>query len=306
MLVMMFVVTGIFSFRELSVDLLPKADPATVQVSINLPGASPDELNSSVVEPTEQSLSSIAGIDEMNARIFEGQARIILKFILERDINDAAQDVREKVAQAIKDLPPEVEPPVITKVDPDADPVISFALSGPLGIRALTEIADKQIRRGIETVDGVGEVTISGGHAREIHIVLDIGKLNAHGLTVDKVRDAIVSENVEIPGGRIQQGDAELTLRTLGRLESSEQFTNVVVATGPYQRPIMPALLRAVTIGVTVWLMQRHAFSVARRAIRCAFSPMSSTASLGEICPAMMRLHIHAFGRACGGDRSVA
>ncbi len=231
MLVMMFVVTGIFSFKDLSVDLLPKADPATVQVVLMLPGASPEELNSSVVEPVEQSLSSIAGIDEMNARIFEGQARIILKFILERDINDAAQDVREKVAQAMKDLPPEIEPPVITKVDPEADPVISFALSGPLGIRALTEIADKTIRRGIETVDGVGEVTISGGHMREIHIVLDVEKLNAHGLTVDRVRDAIVSENVEIPGGRIQQGDAELTLRTLGRLDSSEQFSNVVVAT---------------------------------------------------------------------------
>src|SRR5919197_1167523 len=231
MLFMLFVVTGIFSFRDLSVDLLPKADPATVQVSIDLPGASPEELNSSVVEPTEQSLSSIAGIDEMNARIVEGNARIILKFVLERDINDAAQDVREKVAQAIKDLPPEVEPPIITKVDPDTDPVLSLSLSGPLGIRALTEIADKQIRRGIETVDGVGEVTISGGRAREIHIVLDVEKLNAHGLTVDAVRDAIVSENVEIPGGRIQQGDAELTLRTLGRLESSEQFANVVVAT---------------------------------------------------------------------------
>ena len=230
MLVMVFVVTGIFSFKDLSVDLLPKADPATVQVMITLPGASPDELNSSVVEPVEQSLSSIAGIDEMNARIFEGQARIILKFILERDINDAAQDVREKVAQAMKDLPPEVEPPVITKVDPESDPVISFALSGPLGIRALTEIADKQIRRGIETVDGVGEVTISGGRAREIHVVLDVEKLNAHGLTVDTVRDAIVSENVEIPGGRIAQGDAELVLRTLGRLESTDQFNNVVVA----------------------------------------------------------------------------
>src|SRR3954471_4535498 len=231
MLVMVFVVTGIFSFRDLTVDLLPKADPATVQVQIDLPGASPDELNSSVVEPVEQSLSSIAGIDEMNARIFEGQARIVLKFILERDINDAAQDVREKVAQSVKDLPPEVEPPIITKVDPDADPVISFALSGPLGIRALTEIADKQIRRAVETVDGVGEVTISGGHAREIHIVLDIGKLNAHGLTVDRVRDAVAAENVEIPGGRIEQGDAELTLRTLGRIESSDQFANVVVAT---------------------------------------------------------------------------
>jgi len=230
MLVMLLVVTGVFSFRDLSVDLLPKADPAVIQVLINLPGASPDELNSAVAEPTEQSLSSISGIDEMQALIREGNVRLTIKFVLERDINDAAQDVREKVAQAMRELPPEVQPPIITKVDPDADPVISFALSGTLPLQALTEIADKQIRRAIETVDGVGEVSISGGQAREIHIVLDVEKLNAHGLTVDRVRDAIVSENVEIPGGYIPQGDAELTLRTLGRLESTAQFTDIVVA----------------------------------------------------------------------------
>ena len=238
MLVMLFVVTGLFSFRDLSVDLLPKADPAVVQVLINLPGASPDELNSAVAEPTEQSLSSISGIDEMTALIREGNVRLIIKFVLERDINDAAQDVREKVAQAIKDLPPEVEPPIITKVDPDADPVVSFALSGSLPLRALTEIADKQIRRAIETVDGVGEVTISGGQTREIQVILDIEKLNAHGLTVDRVRDAIVAENVEVPGGYIQQGDAELTLRTLGRLESTAQFSSIVVATTAGGTPI--------------------------------------------------------------------
>src|SRR5436190_6569100 len=238
MLVMLFVVTGVVSFRDLSVDLLPKADPATVVVNLNLPGASPDELNSSVVEPVEQSLSSIAGIDEMNARIFEGQARIVLKFILERDINDAAQDVREKVAQAVKDLPPEVEPPIITKVDPDADPVVSFALSGSLPLRVLTEIADKQIRRAIATVDGVGEVTIAGGQAREIQVILDIEKLNAHGLTVDRVRDAIVAENVEPPGRYIQQGDAELSLRTLARIESTGQFSNIAAATAGSGAPI--------------------------------------------------------------------
>src|SRR3954447_8585619 len=234
MLVMLFVVTGVFSFRDLSVDLLPKADPAVVQVLIYLPGASPDELNSSVAEPTEQSLSSIAGIDQVQTTIREGSVRLTIQFVLERDINDAAQDVREKVAQAMRDLPPQVQPPIITKVDPDADPVISFALSGSLPLQALTEIADKQIRRAIETVDGVGEVTIASGQAREIHVVLDVEKLNAHGLTVESVRDAIVAENVEIPGGYIPQGEAELTLRTLGRIESTEQFNNIVVASaGP-------------------------------------------------------------------------
>jgi HAE1 family hydrophobic/amphiphilic exporter-1 len=231
MLVTLLVVTGIFSFRDLTVDLLPKADPATVQVMMLLPGASPDELSSSVVGPTEKALSSIAGIDELNATVREGSVRIVIKFVLERDIDSAAQDVREKVASAIRDLPPELLPPVITKVDPDADPVLSFALSGPLPIRVLTEIADKQIRRAVETVDGVGDVTISGGRARQIRVTLDVEKLNAHNLTVQDVSNAIVSENVEIPGGRIEQGDAELTLRTLGRLESTDQFKNIVIAT---------------------------------------------------------------------------
>jgi HAE1 family hydrophobic/amphiphilic exporter-1 len=231
MLVTLLVVTGIFSFRDLTVDLLPKADPATVQVMMLLPGASPDELSSSVVEPTEKALSSIAGIDELNATVREGSVRIVIKFVLERDIDSAAQDVREKVASAIRDLPPELLPPVITKVDPHAEPVHSFALSGPLPIRVLTEIADKQIRRAVETVDGVGDVTISGGRARQIRVTLDVEKLNAHNLTVQDVSNAIVSENVEIPGGRIEQGDAELTLRTLGRLESTDQFKNIVIAT---------------------------------------------------------------------------
>src|SRR5690242_18936183 len=112
----------------------------------------------------------------MSVVIREGNARITMRSVLERDINAAAQDGREKVAQAMRVLPPEVQPPIITKVDPDADPVVRFALSGTLPVQALTEIADKQIRRAIETVDGVGEVTISGGQPREIHIVLDIEK----------------------------------------------------------------------------------------------------------------------------------
>src|ERR1044072_6901143 len=153
MLVMLFVVTGLFSFRDLSVDLLPKADPAVVQILINLPGASPDALHSAVADPTEKALRSISAIEEMAALIREGNVRLIVKFVLERDINDAAQDVREKVAQAMRDLPPEVQPPIITKVDPDADPVISFALAGTLPLQALTDIADKQIRRAVETVD---------------------------------------------------------------------------------------------------------------------------------------------------------
>ena len=232
MLVMSLVVTGIFSFRSLGVDLFPRADPATVNVSLSLPGASPDEISSSVIEPMEDAISGVSGIDEISARISEGGGNITVRFVLERDLNDAANDVREKVAGAIKRVPPELLPPVITKVDPDADPVMSLMVSSDaMSLRTLTEIADKQVARSIQTVNGVGQVTLAGTRAREIHIVVDIQKLNSYGLSISQVKDAVVNENVEIPGGAVEQGKGQLLLRTLGRIDASEDFNNIVIAT---------------------------------------------------------------------------
>ncbi len=232
MLVMSLVVLGIFSYRDLGVDLFPKADPATVSVSLSLPGASPDELSTSVVEPMEEAISGVSGIDEIQARISEGKAWITVRFVLERDLNDAANDVREKVAGAIQTAPPELLPPVITKVDPDADPVLSLIVSSKaMSLRTLTELTDKQISRAIQTVNGVGEVSLGGGRAREIHVVVDIEKLGSYGLSLTQVREAIVAENVEIPGGTVEQGKGQLLLRTLGRVDAAQDFNNIVVAT---------------------------------------------------------------------------
>ncbi len=232
MLVMSLVVLGIFSFRGLGVDLFPKADPATVSVGLQLPGASPDEMSTSVIEPMEQAISGVSGIDEIQARISEGRGQITVRFVLERDINDAANDVREKVAGAVRNMPPALLPPVITKVDPDADPVMTLIVSAEgMSLRTLTELTDKQIARVIQTVNGVGEVSLSGGRAREIHIVVDIEKLNSYGLSMTQVREALVAENVEIPGGTVEQGKGQLLLRTLGRVDVSEDFNNIVIST---------------------------------------------------------------------------
>jgi HAE1 family hydrophobic/amphiphilic exporter-1 len=232
MLVMSVVVLGLFSFRDLGIDLFPKADPATVNVALSLPGTSPDEMATSVVEPMEETLSGIAGIDEISARMVEGSATITVRFVLERDLNDAANDVREKVASALKSVPPQLLPPVITKVDPDSDPVMSVVVSSDsMSLRTLTEIADKQIARVIQTAEGVGQVSMGGGRAREVHVVVDVQKLNAYGLSLTQVSDALVSENVEIPGGAVEQGKGQLLLRTLGRVDATEDFNNVVIAT---------------------------------------------------------------------------
>ncbi|MGH9787687.1 MAG: efflux RND transporter permease subunit [Candidatus Acidiferrales bacterium] len=230
MLISFLVVLGIFSYRDLGVDLFPRAEPATVYVAVSLPGASPEELVASVVLPLEDAVSTVSGLDEINVWAFEGTARIVCTFVLEREIEGAAQDVREKVAGAMNRLPPGVLPPVIAKADPDADPILTVLVAGPMSRRQLTEVADKEVRRSLQTVSGVGEVGLNGGQRREIRILLDARRLTAHNLTVLDVRRAIQSENIEAPGGRLIHGAEELGVRTLGRVTTAEQFADIIIA----------------------------------------------------------------------------
>src|SRR5690349_20876110 len=171
MLISFLVVLGVFSFMGLGVDLFPRSDPATVNVRVQLPGASPEEVTSQVVMPLEEVIASVNGIDEITARVTEGNANITVTFVLERDISQASDDVREKVSGAMRNLPPNVLPPVVQKADPDADPVITLVISGQRTTRELTEISDKQIRRSLDTIDGVGGVDLSGGQLRQINVL---------------------------------------------------------------------------------------------------------------------------------------
>jgi HAE1 family hydrophobic/amphiphilic exporter-1 len=231
MLIAFLVTLGAFSYRGLAVDLFPKADPATVNVEVRLPGATPEEVVTGVVLPLEDAISSVSGIDEINVYSFEGFAYITCTFVLERDIEGAAQDIREKVSGAIDRLPRDTLPPIITKQDPQSDPIMTLLVSGPMSRRELTEIADKQVRRAIQTVDGVGSVELNGGQGRQIRVLLDAQKLTAHNFTVLDVREALQRENIEAPGGRMITGPQELGLRTLGRVTSAEQFGEIVIGT---------------------------------------------------------------------------
>jgi len=231
MLIAFLVTLGAFSYRGLAVDLFPKADPATVNVEVRLPGATPEEVVTGVVLPLEDAISSVSGIDEINVYSFEGFAYITCTFVLERDIEGAAQDIREKVAGAIDRLPRDTLPPIITKQDPQSDPIMTLLVSGSMSRRELTEIADKQVRRAIQTADGVGSVELNGGQRRQIRVLLDAQKLTAHNFTVLDVREALQRENIEAPGGRMITGPQELGLRTLGRVTSAEQFGEIVIGT---------------------------------------------------------------------------
>src|SRR6266567_1681380 len=160
MLIAFLVTLGAFSYRGLAVNLFPKADPATINVTVSLPGATPEEVVTGVVLPLEDAISSVSGIDEINVYAFEGQAWITCTFVLERDIDGAAQDIREKVAGAIDRLPRDTLPPIITKLDPQSDPILTLLVSGPMSRRELTEIADKQVQR--ENIEAPGGRMITG------------------------------------------------------------------------------------------------------------------------------------------------
>ncbi|MBM3784489.1 MAG: efflux RND transporter permease subunit [Acidobacteria bacterium] len=229
MLIMFLVTLGVFSFMDLGVDLFPKTDPATVYVRVRLPGATPEEVVSQVVLPLEETIASVSGIDEMRAMVSEGSVSIIVTFVLERDIGEATEDVREKVSAAMRKLPPNVLPPTVAKADPDSEAILTLALYGPRHVRELTEVADKNVRRALETVDGIGTIDVMGGQMRQINVFLDIDKMNAYQVSAQDVERALRTENVETPGGRIVRGAAEMGVRTLGRLEHVDEFNAIII-----------------------------------------------------------------------------
>ena len=229
MLIMALVVLGVASFRELGIDQYPKIDLPIVTVTTTLPGASAEEMESEVTKTIEEAVNTIQGVDELRATTVEGVSRVIVTFVLERDIEQAAQDVRDKVSVILRRLPEGVNPPVIEKVDPDASPIMSISVSGGRSMREITEIADKQVKQQLESVSGIGQVLLVGGRTRAIQIEIDAEKMNALGLGINQVSSALQRQNVEIPSGRIDQGKREVTLRTLGRITSPRQFSDLIV-----------------------------------------------------------------------------
>ena len=230
MLVLTFVVLGVFSYTQLGIDQFPKIDLPTVTVRTVLQGASPEEIESQITKPIEEVINTVSGIDELRSTTLEGVSLVVVQFVLDKNADVAAQEVRDKVATIIGQLPRDTDTPVIERVDFDAAPVLSISVYGSRPLRELTEIADKQIKQRLESVRGIGSVQIVGGRRREIQIWLDADKLQAYRLTIDQVRNAIRAQDVEVPGGRIDQGPNELVLRTLGRVENVRDFEKLVIA----------------------------------------------------------------------------
>src|SRR5437870_2720062 len=224
------IVLGAVSYESLGLDLMPKTDAAVVSVQANLPGASAEEIETQITKRIEEAVNTISGIDELRANSDQGNSRVIISFTLEREIEAATQDVRDKVATIVGRFPRDTRPPQIQKMDPDAQPIFSFSVYGPRAPKELTEIADKKLKQVLETVRDVGSITTFGDRRRQVQLLLNADRLNAYGLTVDQVRLAVQRQNVEVPGGSFIAGPSEIALRTMGRIRDVADFSRIIIA----------------------------------------------------------------------------
>jgi hydrophobic/amphiphilic exporter-1 (mainly G- bacteria), HAE1 family len=230
MIVLSLVVVGAAAWFRLGVDRFPAVDLPTVIIRTQLPGASTEETEILVSQRIEEAVNTVQGIEELRSISGPGHSILIVMFGLDRDIDVAAQDVRDRVAAILGKLPADAKPPVVSKFDNDSAPVMTVALSGPRSIRELTELADKVVKLRLERAAGVGEVQIVGGRQRAINVWVDANRLAAYQIPITRVREALVRQNTDLPGGNVSGATREHSLRTLGRVADPRAFDGLVVA----------------------------------------------------------------------------
>lgn len=236
MLILSLVVVGLFSFMSLGVDLFPKIDFPTITVTVVNPGASPEEIETEITEKIEEAVNSISGIDELRSSSVEGVSQVFVQFILEKDVNVAQNEVENRIQTVIPRLPDTAEQPTVLKLDTDAAPVLRIVVSAPTSLREVTETAKNKIKERIESINGVGQITLIGGQERQINVWIDPDKLRAYNVTPAEVSNALRIQNIEFPSGRLDEGQKETSVRTMGKIQKPDDFDNVVVAMrGDYQ-----------------------------------------------------------------------
>jgi HAE1 family hydrophobic/amphiphilic exporter-1 len=230
MLMFGLIVLGLFSFRRLPIDQFPDVDVPVVAVQTVYPGASPETVEREITRRLEEAFNPVEGVDRITSVSLEGVSQVIVEFDLARNGDQAAQDIRSKIDVIRRQLPADIDPPVVQKFDPSDQPIISLALSSnTLGVAELTRLADEDVRRRLESVSGVGNVQIAGGLLREIRVFIDPAQMQGYGVSVQDVMGALQRQNVEAPAGRIEQGAREELVRVTGRITDPVQFASVVV-----------------------------------------------------------------------------
>ncbi len=231
MLIAAIVVIGGVSFFQLGVDRYPRIETPVVSVTTTNPGATPESIEAEITDRIEAAVNTVAGIDELRSTSTEGLSRVTITFELSKNPDVAAQEVRAKVDPVIRNLPETADPPIVRKQDPDSMPIMFLSISAPMPAVELTSYLEQNVQKRLESVSGVGEVLLFGGRRRQIQVKIDPDLLNAYGLSTSDVAAALRAQNLELPGGRLEQGVRELSVRTVGRLTRPEEFLAVVVAT---------------------------------------------------------------------------
>lgn len=225
------VLFGIIGYTYLGVREFPSIDPAQVSIRTNYTGANSDIIESQITEPLEKAINSIDGIRNITSSSSQGSSSITVEFNLDKDLEEAANDVRDKVSQAIRSLPQDIDaPPVVSKADANSDAIISMTVQSDTRSQLeLSDYAENVISQRLETIPGVSGVQIWGQKRYAMRLWIDPVKLASYGLTVAEVRTALGKQNVELPSGKLTGANTELTVKTVGNLSTAEEFNNIII-----------------------------------------------------------------------------
>src|SRR5687767_9467549 len=225
------VVFGIVALTQLDTDEFPEIDAPIVVIAIPYPGASPDNVEREVIEPIEEVISGISGVDRMRSSSLDGFGNIIIEFVFEKDPRQATQEIRDEISGIRNELPPEMEEPILTQFDPADLPIVSLTLSSPgLSGADLTRLAEPDITRRLRAIAGVAQVDVVGGIERELTVEIRPRALQAAGVSVGQVVQALQSENLAAPVGRLTGDLDERTIRLRGRLQQPSEFAQLIVS----------------------------------------------------------------------------
>ncbi|MEW6249986.1 MAG: efflux RND transporter permease subunit [Planctomycetota bacterium] len=230
MVILAIIVFGAVAFRRIGIDLFPRVEFPVITILTELRGADPETIETTVTDPIEQAVSTISAIKHLRSTSAEGFSQVVIEFELEKDVDVAYQEVQAKLGTVRSELPTDIEDPVVEKFDVDAAPIMSVVVAGELPMRALTHVADRTIKERLQRVPNVGQVKVVGGREREIWLWLDRYKLEGHQLAVDDVINALRSEHIEFPGGRVETGPLEYVVKTRAEFASAEELAGMTVA----------------------------------------------------------------------------
>ncbi|MBX7172356.1 MAG: efflux RND transporter permease subunit [Pyrinomonadaceae bacterium] len=230
-IVLFLTVVGVFSFFTLGVDRFPKIDVPTISISTSNPGAAPAEIETEVTDVIEGVVNTVPGIDSMSSSSSRGSSNVTLNFNLEKDPDQAFQEVQQKISTAANRLPETADPPTVRKTDPDSTPILIYSISAPRNVVELSDFVETQLQERIQSADGVGEVVIFGGRDRQIKIYVNPERLRAYNLSITDVSNAIRSQNLELPGGSLIEGAKVSGLRTISKLTEVSQFKDITITT---------------------------------------------------------------------------